>query len=154
MRVVRPDNRFRELRRFFLVSLFGLVVDIAVAWILIAAFAAADSIAAIAGFSIATCANYVGHQRWTFRDEGSSLSLKRFLGFFAVVLVSLAVRLLALHVLGPLLPGPGLNAPLRLGLAAVVSFLFSFSLSRALVFRAGRSDVPPHSNESVSGRQL
>lgn len=131
----RISQRQREALRFFLVSLAGLVIDIAVAWALIALAKMTDSVAAVAGFSVATLANYLGHQLWTFGDGQSRVSAGRFLAFSVVVLVSLGVRLLALGMLGPLLPGSGLNAPLRLGLAAMVSFSVTFLLSKYLVFR-------------------
>lgn len=146
----RSDHHILEALRFFLVSLAGLVIDIAIAWSLIALAGLPDSVSAIAGFSVATLANYLGHQLWTFGDAESEVSAGRFLAFAIVVLVSLGVRLIVLQMLGPLLPGTGLNAPLRLGLAATVSFFVTFLLSKFLVFgrRQASSEEPARERES------
>jgi len=129
------DKGGKEAVRFFGVSLSGLVIDIGAAWALIAFAGAPDLIAAVVGFSIATVTNYFGHQFWTFSGTERRASLRRFMAFAGVVLFTLAVRLLTLSFLAPLLPGSGLNAPIRLGLAATVSFFVSYLMSKFLVFR-------------------
>ena len=130
-----PGEHSVEAIRFALISFVGLSVDIGVAWALIALVGAPDPVAAVVGFLIATVMNYFGHQLWTFRKGERRASIRRFLAFAAVVVLTLAVRLLILDLLGPLLPGSGLNAPIRLGLAATVSFFVSFLLSKFLIFR-------------------
>ncbi len=128
--------------RFFLVALAGLAIDITIAWSLIAFAGAADAVASVAGFAVATVANYLAHQFWTFRSGPRSASARRFLGFCLVVGVTLVVRLLVLDQLATVLPGSGIAAPIRLGLAAGASFVLSFLLSRFLVFRtAGQADA-------------
>lgn len=124
-----------EAIRFFLVSLVGLCIDIGAAWALIAVVEASDPIAAVAGFCIATVFNYLGHQYWTFQKGPHRASLRRFMIFGGVLVLTLVCRLLVLDYLGSRLPGAGLNAPLRLGLAAAVSFVVSYLLSRFFVFR-------------------
>jgi len=128
------NSRTEEAVRFFLISVTGLAIDIGVAWALIAFGGAPDSVAALVGFSVATVTNYFGHQLWTFREGERRVSLRRFVAFAGVVVLTLAVRLLILDLLGPLLPGSGLNAPIRLGLAATVSFFVSFLMSKFLIF--------------------
>ena len=128
------NSRTEEAVRFFLISVTGLVIDIGFAWALIAFGGASDSVAALVGFSVATVTNYFGHQFWTFREGERRVSLRRFVAFAGVVVLTLAVRLLILDLLGPLLPGSGLNAPIRLGLAATVSFFVSFLMSKFLIF--------------------
>lgn len=128
------NTHTKEAIRFFLISVTGLGIDIGVAWALIAFSGAPDSVAAIVGFSVATVTNYFGHQLWTFREGEQRVSLRRFVAFAGVVVLTLAVRLVVLDFLGPLLPGSGLNAPIRLGLAATVSFFVSFLLSKFLIF--------------------
>ena len=127
--------------RFFIVALLGLGIDIGIAWALIAFLGTGDALAAITGFSVATVVNYLAHQFWTFGESGQGASLSRFAGFVGVVLVTLTVRLATLHLLAPMLPGSGINAPLRLGLAAGVSFIVSFLLNKYLVFgRRGKDN--------------
>jgi putative flippase GtrA len=128
------NKHSEEAIRFFLVSLVGLGIDIGVAWALIALVGASDPVAAVVGFSVATVINYFGHQFWTFQKGERRASLRRFSAFAGVVVLTLVVRLLVLHFLGPLLPGSGLNAPLRLGLAATVSFFVSFLMSKFMIF--------------------
>ena len=129
-----PGEHSEEAIRFFLISAVGLSVDIAIAWALIALAGAPDAVAAVVGFSIATVMNYFGHQLWTFQKSTRRPSMRRFLAFAAVVIFALSVRLLILDLLGPLLPGRGLNAPTRLGLAATVCFFVTFILSKFLIF--------------------
>lgn len=128
------NRHSEEAIRFFLVSLAGLGIDIGVAWALIALVGASDPVAAVVGFSVATVINYFGHQFWTFQKGERRASLRRFSAFAGVVVLTLVVRLLVLDFLGPLLPGSGLNAPLRLGLAATVSFFVSFLMSKFMIF--------------------
>ena len=128
------NKHSEEAIRFFLVSLVGLGIDIGVAWALIALVGASDPVAAVVGLSVATVINYFGHQFWTFQKGERRASLRRFLAFAGVVVLTLFVRLLVLDFLGPLLPGSGLNAPLRLGLAATVSFFVSFLMSKFMIF--------------------
>jgi putative flippase GtrA len=96
---------------------------------------ASDPVAAVVGFAVATVINYFGHQFWTFQKAEGRASWRRFLAFSGVVVLTLLVRVLVLSFLGPVLSGSGLNAPLRLGLAATVSFFVSFLMSKFLVFR-------------------
>ena len=134
--MLRPlfNKHSEEAIRFFLVSLVGLGVDIGIAWALIAFAGASDPVAALVGFSIATVTNYFGHEFWTFIKGEQRASLRRFMAFAGVVVFTLVVRLVVLDFLGPWLPGSGLNAPIRLGLAATASFFVSFLMSRFLVF--------------------
>ena len=129
------EGRLAEGGRFFLVALGGLGIDIGLAWALIALAGVPDAVGAAVGFATATVVNYVAHQLWTFREGSRRLSLRRFLAFVAVVGVVFAVRLGALAVLGAVLPGGGLAVPVRLTLAAGVSFLVALPLNRLLVFR-------------------
>jgi putative flippase GtrA len=131
----RSTEHSEEGIRFFLVSCAGLGIDIGIGWALIALAGVPDPVAATVGFSIATVVNYFGHQFWTFRKGERRASFRRFTAFAGVVVLTLVVRLVVLDFLGPWLPGSGLNAPIRLGLAAAVSFFVSFLLSKFLVFR-------------------
>ena len=68
--------------------------------------------------------------------------MRRFIGFAGAVALTLAARLVVLDMLGTVLPGSGIAAPIRLGLAVVASFVASFVLSRFFVFnRRGNTDV-------------
>ena len=130
----RIMEQSEEALRFFLVALAGLGIDITIAWALIAFTGAADAIASAIGFSVATVTNYFGHQFWTFRNGERRASMWRFISFSGSVVLVLAVRLVVLHILGPALPGSGIAAAVRLGLAATVSFVVSFVFSRHFVF--------------------
>ena len=134
--MLRPlfNKHSDEAVRFFLVSLVGLGVDIGIAWALIAFAGASDPVAALVGFSIATVTNYFGHEFWTFVKGEPRVSLLRFMAFAGVVVFTLVVRLVVLDFLGPWLTGSGLNAPIRLGLAATASLMDSFMMSRYLDF--------------------
>ena len=124
-----------EAFRFFLVSAVGLMIDIGIAWLLIALASTPDYLAVMVGFTLATLSNYFGHQLFTFSSSKESISLQRFFNFAGVVILTLVVRLIALDYFGPLLPGTGVNAFLRLGLAAILSFLLTYFLSKQFVFR-------------------
>lgn len=137
--VSRLRASLTEATRFFLVSVAGLSVDVGLAWALIALVSASDPVAVAAGFATATVANYFAHQFWTFPSGPRAASLRRFLGFCAVVAVTFGVRLTALALLADVFPGSGVEAPIRLGLAAGTSFLVAFPLSRFLVFSESRT---------------
>ena len=120
---------------FFVVSLAGLVVDVGIAWLLNAALDWPLSLAAVCGFVVATCLNYLANIRWTFRSTGTRGSMRGVGLYFLAVSVSLLVRIAAIEVLQRLLPDHLQIAPLILVIAAGVSFFVSFFLSRRFVFR-------------------
>lgn len=127
-------NTLTHSWRFFLISIVGLVVDIGIAWVLIASFGASDWVGASVGFFIATATNYIGHQLWTFREHSQGLSWRRFFLFTSVVMATLAVRLGVLSLAGSVLMGDGWKIPGRLLFAAAISFVVTFFLSRQFVF--------------------
>jgi putative flippase GtrA len=125
----------REFLRFFVVTVAGVVLDIAVAYALHAALGWPLWLAAASGFALAAAANYAIHQTWTFRTGPRRLSLGRAARYGAVALVTLLARLAAVAALAGL-AGPSL-ALLVLIAGAGVSFLVNFTLSKLFVFEGG-----------------
>lgn len=124
-----------QARAFFVVALLGLVVDVGIAWLLTARLGWPLAFSAVCGFAVATCLNYLMNLRWTFRATGTTCSLSGLAQYFLVVGVSLVVRILAIEILRHLLPDRFQIVPLILVLAAGLSFVVSFILSRRFVFR-------------------
>jgi putative flippase GtrA len=131
-----PSYAIKHSSRFVVISIAGLGIDISIAWILIDRFGFSDWVGASIGFFVATTANYVGHQLWTFREHSKGLSWFRFIQFSGVVMFTLVARLGALSFAGMLLPGDSWRIPARLLFAATVSFSITFMLSQKFVFRS------------------
>lgn len=119
-----------ELVRFFAVTVLGVIVDLAIAFVLHQWAGVPLWLAAATGFGIAAAANYVIHQSWSFRT--GPLSLRR-AGLYAVVaLATLAVRVAIVALLDRLLPGAWPLAILVAGAGG--SFCVNFVLSKRIVF--------------------
>ena len=113
----------------------GLAVDFAMAWFAAARVGLPLPIAAAAGFSLAAAFNYLLHELWTFRFQGARMSPLRGAGYLAVVLIALIVRIGMVTLLERrIFPEPDQRmAPLAV--AALVSFVATYAMSRAFVFR-------------------
>jgi putative flippase GtrA len=133
-----------ELVRFFLVTVLGVVIDLAIA-LALHTYAGADLwLAAAIGFALAASANYVIHQTWSFRS--GPLSLKR-AGLYALVaLVTLAVRVGIVALLEQAVPGAWPLAILIAGAGG--SFLVNFGLSKFVVFAPEPGTAPAHAGET------
>lgn len=120
--------------RFLVVVVFGLCIDLTVAWSL-ANFAGVSLVyAAAGGFLLAALFNYVLNELWTFADENSHLSFKRALLYILLMLVTLGSRLLLVFLLSPY--GAGRVSSLAILIAAAsVSFVVNYCLSRFVVYR-------------------
>jgi putative flippase GtrA len=131
--------RFREgillFGRFFSTALAGLILDLAVAWVLIVVAGVGDVVAASCGLLVGMVVAYAGHLLWTFRAAGRQASLGHFAQFAAGAGISLAVRVAVLSAIEwagwqELLP-----ALVRLSLGAGLSFVVSYFLCRFVIFR-------------------
>ena len=78
------SERFADLgagARFFVVSLGGVIVDIAIGWALVELFGLPLWLGATVGFAVAAAGNYAAHELWTFRAAGAGLSARRALQY-------------------------------------------------------------------------
>jgi putative flippase GtrA len=123
-----------EFARFFAVTVAGVVIDIAIAFVLHDAFGTPLALAATIGFVIAASFNYVMHQTWSFRTGSRRLSFARALRYAAVAGTTLAARVGVVAALASLF-GDSL-ALLILICGAGVSFFVNFGLSKLFVFAA------------------
>lgn len=122
-----------ELLRFLVVTVLGVILDLAVAFGLHTGAGMPLWLAAAIGFTLAAGANYVIHQTWSFRS--GPLSLRR-AGLYALVaLVTLAVRVAIVAVLERALAGAWPLAILVAGAGG--SFCVNFVLSKRVVFAPG-----------------
>lgn len=129
--------------RFFLVSLAGLGVDLAIAWMAAAWLGLPLPLAAATGFGVAAAFNYLLHEFWTFRDGARKVSARRGGLYILVLAATLATRVALVALLDwTVFAGTGARmAPLAI--AAVLSFLVNYALSRMLVFRAAPAPRSP-----------
>lgn len=119
-----------ELVRFFVVTVLGVILDLAIAFALHEWAGVPLWLAAATGFAIAAGANYVIHQTWSFRS--GPLSLRRAGLYAGVALVTLAVRVGIVALLDRALPGAWPLAILVAGAGG--SFCVNFVLSKRVVF--------------------
>ncbi len=122
-----------EASRFLIVSIIGLVFDIAVAWVASRYFGLPLWLAAIIGFCMAATLNYVLHELWTFRDGVQRLSVWRAMRFAFGVVGTLLVRVGAVALLARALSES--HALAILTAAAAISFFINFLVSKHFVFR-------------------
>ena len=121
-----------ELLRFFVVTVLGVILDLAIAYGLHTGLGVPLWLAAATGFTLAAGVNYVIHQTWSFRS--GPLSARR-AGLYALVaLATLAVRVAIVALLAQALAGAYPLAILIAG--AGVSFFVNFALSKFVVFAA------------------
>jgi putative flippase GtrA len=122
-----------ELFRFFLVALFGLGLDLAIAWTMAEIFGISLGLAAMVGFVVTAMFNYVVHELWTFQHGARQLSLMRVARYTIVQSLTLMVRLLAIAFLVSMSWTEGWTL-LVLAFAAGVSFVANYAASKFIVF--------------------
>lgn len=129
--------------RFFLVSVAGLVIDLAVAWTMATLVGLPLWHAGAIGFVSAAAINYVLHERWTFGTGSSRVSALRGVQYLGIAGLALMARTAAILLLETLL-GDGRTLAV-LVLAAGISFAVSFVASRWLFTRGRRAPAgtPP-----------
>ena len=122
----------RELTRFFLVSVSGIVIDIALAYSIAMLLGTPLWIAAALGFLFAAFGNYFLHEVWTFRGETSQLSTKRALYYVMTSSVTLSSRLMVVAGLSAWFSSDRTLVILIGG--ATVSFFVNYIISKYFVF--------------------
>lgn len=132
-----------DLLRFFAVTVVGVVIDLAIGFALHNVWGVSLWFAAAVGFAVAATANYVIHQKWSFRAGLRQLSTRRAALYAAVALATLAVRIAIVALLDRVLAGD--YALMILICGAGGSFFVNFTLSKFVVFAA----TPPV-NKSAS----
>ena len=121
-----------ELLRFFVVTVLGVILDLAIAFALHTGLGVPLWLAAAVGFTLAAGTNYVIHQTWSFRS--GPLSARR-AGLYALTaLATLAVRVAIVALLERALAGAYPLAILIVGAGG--SFFVNFALSKFVVFAA------------------
>lgn len=123
-----------EMLRFFVVTVLGVVLDIAIAYALHELGSVPLALAAVIGFVCAAAANYVLHQLWSFQAGARQLSLARAAKYAAVAGLTLAVRVGVVAVLAGWTGAE--YALLILICGAGASFFVNFTLSKLFVFGA------------------
>jgi len=131
-----------ELARFFLVTVLGVILDIGIAYALAEWIGWPLWFAALIGFIVAACFNYVVHQTWSFQSGSRQLSAHRAARYGIVAVMTLVVRLAVIALLDAFLPMGFTLAILICG--AGVSFFVNFGLSKWFAFgEAGSGQDAP-----------
>lgn len=131
-----------EMLRFLLVTVFGVLLDIAIAYALHELAGVPLALSAVVGFVCAASANYVLHQLWSFQRGVRKLSLVRAAKYAAVAAITLVARVAVVAALAAYFEGQ--FALLILICGAGVSFFVNFTLSKLFVF------ADPPAQESAS----
>lgn len=121
--------------RFFMVSGFGVVCDIMLAYFFHRFFGLTLYLSTVISLSIIAISTYFIHQLWTFRSISTGFSSSRLIKFLISSIVVLAVRETTLFSLATLLHIGHSWAVAQLVIAAGLSFLVNFVITRYLVFR-------------------
>ncbi len=142
-----PFQKCLELARFGTVTVLGLIVDLAVAWVLAVVFSVSLPAAAAVGFGCGALVNYLLHGMWTFRTGQGVFSLRRMTLYVIVLAAVLTVRISGVVMLTWIIGGPeGYELPVLMA-ATAASFVANYFLSKCVVFRAtGNSAYVPTSN--------
>lgn len=132
-----------EFVRFFGVAVFGVLIDIAIAYILATLFGVPLWIAATAGFLFAACMNYIAHEFWTFQNGHRALSHARALKYLFTSVFTLMARISIIFIMESVL-GEDYTL-LVLVFAAGGSFFVNFAISKFFVFsKGGQSRAQRH----------
>lgn len=129
-----------EMLRFFAVTVAGVVLDLAIAYLLASHWGLPLWLAAGIGFVIAASANYIAHQLWSFQSGSRRLSSARALKYGSAALATLATRVAVVALLERTLGGE--LALLILVCGAGVSFFVNFALSKFVVFSEAPERAP------------
>ena len=121
-----------EIARFLSVVLFGLALDLSVAWGATRFLDLPIWLAAAIGFIIAAAANYVLHEVWTFRSGTHSVSSARALRYCFALGITLATRVGSVAALASIL-NESLNI-VALVAGAGISFCVHYLVSKYFVF--------------------
>lgn len=121
-----------QVIRFFVVSVGGVAIDIAISYAVALQLGTPLWLAAAVGFTVAAVGNYVLHELWTFRRESSQLSRRRALFYFVSSGVTLLSRLAVVAGLSTWISRDHALEILIAG--AAVSFFVNFVLSKFFIF--------------------
>lgn len=133
-RLTRDLLRSGTSWRYVVVLLGGFIIDVSLAWTTHTFFHLDLVLAAALGFLVAMTASYFAHEFWTFRHQGSALSVPRMAKFVAASGFTLATRLVLVWLSAPLQPLP-FGALLRLLFAFGGSLVVGYLVNRLVVFR-------------------
>lgn len=129
------ENNTIELIRYFLVALFGLILDLGVSWTCIEIANTSDPSAATVGLFAGMMFNYFAHLNWTFREHQEKVSIAHFTKFSIVVAFTLLIRVLILESIRHLNMQEMIHPVARLTIAAGGAFIFSYILCKAFIFK-------------------
>jgi len=124
-----PDGFARPIR-FAVVGVTNTLVDVGVFTTLVASTAVSPIIANVAGYLAGIVNSYVLNRNWTFWDARASAWWRQLAWFAGVNITALGLSTFVVWALAPVL-GP---LPAKL-VSVAVTFAFSYTLSRTLVFR-------------------
>lgn len=134
------SGTFRRFSGFFAVALFGLVIDIGIAWSLNRWLAVPLIWSASVGFVIAMVFNYLVNLKVTYADRRLPVSGRGFMLYAASVGTGLVVRLLVLMVLQWVLPEHLQFGLPMLIVAAGASLIVNFLVANRWAFASRRTD--------------
>lgn len=96
-----PPTRFgwlRDLAKFGIVGGFGLVTDLVVFNVMLAAFPGTPIRSRILAVALATVVTYLGHRHWTWSHRSRAASHREVVVFFVLNGIGLGIGLLSLYV--------------------------------------------------------
>lgn len=122
--------------RFFLISLVGVVFDLAVGTALLFFVTQSTYFACLSGFCSGLVIAYIGHQKFTFGTRTSPLELKRFVTFACCSILIIGIRFAVISIATEAvsITSPIANALLLL-IATGVSFVANFVISKVVIFK-------------------
>ncbi len=130
----RMRTELAPLARFFAVSVAGVMLDVALATLLVrAGWSLAAAVALSLGITAALL--YLVHERWTFAAQTSAFSFKRLGGTLAATGFVYVVRLACLWFTGSVLNFGEALISLQLLFATGLSFVANYLAMRVLVMR-------------------
>ena len=121
-----------EFMRFFLISVLGVLLDIATAYALHLIFNVDLWFAACVGFLFASLFNYTLHKRWSFSLENKSFSAKRLINYFTLMVFILFIRIFVVKMIAEFFSDR--YVILVLSSATVITFLVNYFVSKTFIF--------------------
>ncbi len=123
--------RSAELARYFVASLFALLVDIGILLALTQLFAVHYLAANVVSFVAGSIVAYLASVRWVFKKRRLDNKALEYLAFLLIGVLGLGVNEAALWTCMEVLVWPLLGAKL---MSAAISFLFNFAARKAALF--------------------
>ena len=122
---------FREFVKFGIVGISGIFVNLIVLYFFTEIVGVFYLISAIFAFLVALTTNFILNKTWTFRERIRDRTLDRYIKYFAVNSVALAINLFFLFILTENL---GIYYIFSQVIAIGIAFLFNFAGNKFWTF--------------------